>query len=192
MSRIGTESAFEVLVKARPSKQQGKNIVHLEIGQPDFPTPRHVVEAGKRALDEGWTGYGPTAGFPEFRELIARLRLADARHHGERGQRLRRPRREAHHVLHDDGGARAWRRSDLSESRLSDLRVGDRVPGSDGGSDAARREPRFLLRSRRVRGEALQPDEDGGAQFAGQSDWRRDRSSRTWRASPICCAIATC
>ena len=71
MSRIGTESAFEVLAKARALEKQGKNIVHLEIGQPDFPTPAHVVEAGKRALDQGWTGYGPTAGFPEFREMIA-------------------------------------------------------------------------------------------------------------------------
>jgi aspartate/methionine/tyrosine aminotransferase len=71
MSRIGTESAFEVLVKAKALEKQGKDIIHLEIGQPDFPTPRHVVEAGKRALDEGWTGYGPTAGFPEFREMIA-------------------------------------------------------------------------------------------------------------------------
>ncbi len=71
MSRIGTESAFEVLAKARALEQQGKSIIHLEIGQPDFPTPRHVVEAGKRALDEGWTGYGPTAGFPEFRAAIA-------------------------------------------------------------------------------------------------------------------------
>jgi aspartate/methionine/tyrosine aminotransferase len=71
MSRIGTESAFEVLVKAKALEQQGKHVVHLEIGQPDFPTPAHVVEAGKRALDEGWTGYGPTAGFPDFRESIA-------------------------------------------------------------------------------------------------------------------------
>ena len=71
MSRIGTESAFEVLVKARHLEAQGRSIVHLEIGQPDFPTPAHVIEAGKRALDDGWTGYGPTAGYPEFRELIA-------------------------------------------------------------------------------------------------------------------------
>jgi len=71
MSRIGTESAFEVLAKARALEKDGRNIVHLEIGQPDFPTPRHVVDAGKQALDEGWTGYGPTAGFPEFREAIA-------------------------------------------------------------------------------------------------------------------------
>lgn len=71
MSRIGTESAFEVLAKARALEKQGKNVIHLEIGEPDFPTPAHVIEAGKRALDEGWTKYGPTPGLPEFRELIA-------------------------------------------------------------------------------------------------------------------------
>ena len=71
MSRIGTESAYEVLAKARELERQGKKIIHLEIGEPDFPTPAHVVEAGKRALDEGWTKYGPTPGFPEFRETIA-------------------------------------------------------------------------------------------------------------------------
>jgi aspartate aminotransferase len=71
MSRIGSESAFEVLARARALERQGKNIIHLEIGEPDFPTPQHVIEAGQRALDEGWTKYGPTAGFPEFREAIA-------------------------------------------------------------------------------------------------------------------------
>jgi aspartate aminotransferase len=71
MSRIGTESAFEVLARARALEKQGKDIIHLEIGEPDFPTPKHVVEAGKRALDEGWTKYGPTQGFPELRETIA-------------------------------------------------------------------------------------------------------------------------
>ena len=71
MSQIGTESAFEVLVRARALEKQGKNIIHLEIGEPDYPTPAHIIEAGKRALDEGWTKYGPTAGMPEFREMIA-------------------------------------------------------------------------------------------------------------------------
>jgi aspartate aminotransferase len=71
MSRIGTESAYEVLARARELEKQGKNIIHLEIGEPDFPTPAHVIEAGKRALDEGWTKYGPTPGFPELREAIA-------------------------------------------------------------------------------------------------------------------------
>jgi aspartate aminotransferase len=71
MARLGTESAFEVLAKARALEAKGKNIVHLEIGQPDFPTPQHVREAGKKAIDDGWTGYGPTAGFPDFRQAIA-------------------------------------------------------------------------------------------------------------------------
>jgi aspartate aminotransferase len=71
MSRIGIESAFEVLTRARALEAQGKSIIHLEIGQPDFPTPRHIIEAAQRALDEGWTGYGPTPGFPDFREEIA-------------------------------------------------------------------------------------------------------------------------
>jgi aspartate/methionine/tyrosine aminotransferase len=71
MSRIGTESAFEVLAKARALEKQGKHVIHLEIGEPDFPTPPHVVEAGQKALAEGWTKYGPTPGFPELREAIA-------------------------------------------------------------------------------------------------------------------------
>jgi aspartate/methionine/tyrosine aminotransferase len=71
MARIGVESAFEVLVKARALEKQGKSVIHLEIGEPDFPTPKHVVEAGKQALDEGWTKYGPTQGLPELRESIA-------------------------------------------------------------------------------------------------------------------------
>jgi aspartate/methionine/tyrosine aminotransferase len=71
MSRLGTESAFEVLAKARALEKQGKNVIHLEIGEPDFPTPAHIVEAGQRALAEGWTKYGPSPGFPEFREVIA-------------------------------------------------------------------------------------------------------------------------
>jgi aspartate aminotransferase len=71
MGRIGVESAFEVLVKARALEKQGRSVIHLEIGEPDFPTPKHVVEAGKQALDQGWTKYGPTQGLPELRESIA-------------------------------------------------------------------------------------------------------------------------
>jgi aspartate/methionine/tyrosine aminotransferase len=71
MSRIGTESAFDVLVRARALEAQGKDIIHLEIGEPDFPTPQHIIDAGKKALDEGWTHYGPSQGLPELREAIA-------------------------------------------------------------------------------------------------------------------------
>jgi aspartate/methionine/tyrosine aminotransferase len=72
MNRIGVESAFEVLLRARELERQGRNIIHLEIGEPDFATPPHIVEAGKRALDEGYTHYGPTQGLPELREVVAR------------------------------------------------------------------------------------------------------------------------
>src|SRR5580704_15802939 len=71
MSRIGVETAFEVLVRARALEAQGRDIIHLEIGEPDFDTPRHIVEAGKQALDQGWTHYGPTQGLPELRQVIA-------------------------------------------------------------------------------------------------------------------------
>lgn len=71
MSRIEVESAFDVLVKARGLERTGRNIIHLEIGEPDFATPPNIVEAGKRALDEGWTHYGPAQGLLELREVIA-------------------------------------------------------------------------------------------------------------------------
>jgi len=71
MSRLGTETAFEVLNKARALERQGKKIIHLEIGEPDFDTPSNVVEAAVTALHKGWTHYGPSAGLPELRQAIA-------------------------------------------------------------------------------------------------------------------------
>lgn len=71
MSRIQSETAFEVLVRARALEAQGKHIIHCEIGQPDFETPAHVVDAAKLALDGGWTHYGPTQGDPDLRAAIA-------------------------------------------------------------------------------------------------------------------------
>ena len=64
MMNLGTETAFEVLAKARALEAQGKEIIHLEIGEPDFDTPQHIVEAGIQALQEGYTHYGPTPGLP--------------------------------------------------------------------------------------------------------------------------------
>jgi aspartate/methionine/tyrosine aminotransferase len=71
MSRLGTETAFEVLNRARALERQGKDIIHLEIGEPDFDTPENVVNAGIDALHAGWTHYGPSAGLPELRDAIA-------------------------------------------------------------------------------------------------------------------------
>jgi aspartate/methionine/tyrosine aminotransferase len=71
MSRLGTETAFEVLVRARALEAQGKDIVHLEVGEPDFDTPANIIDAAIVALKSGYTHYGPSAGLPELREAIA-------------------------------------------------------------------------------------------------------------------------
>src|SRR4030095_6106103 len=71
MARLGTETAFEVLVKARALEAKGRDIVHLEIGEPDFDTPGNIIEAATDALHNGFTHYGPSAGLPELRETIA-------------------------------------------------------------------------------------------------------------------------
>ena len=70
MGRLGTETAFEVLARARELESQGRHIVHLEIGEPDFDTPTHIVDAAVTALREGYTHYGPSAGLPEVRQAI--------------------------------------------------------------------------------------------------------------------------
>jgi len=71
MARLGTETAFEVLVRARALERQGKDIVHLEIGEPDFDTPSNIIHAATDALEHGWTHYGPSAGLPDLRQTIA-------------------------------------------------------------------------------------------------------------------------
>jgi aspartate/methionine/tyrosine aminotransferase len=71
MKSLGTETAFEVLAKARALEKQGKDIVHLEIGEPDFDTPRNIKDAAIKALNEGYTHYVPSAGIPELRQAIA-------------------------------------------------------------------------------------------------------------------------
>src|SRR4051794_28101971 len=71
MSRIGTETAFEAAARARALEATGRSIVHLEIGEPDFDTPANIRDAAKRALDDGWTHYGPYFGLPALREAIA-------------------------------------------------------------------------------------------------------------------------
>jgi aspartate aminotransferase len=71
MERLGTETAFEVLARAKALEAQGREIVHFEIGEPDFETPSHIKEAAMQALRDGYTHYGPTPGLPVLREAIA-------------------------------------------------------------------------------------------------------------------------
>ena len=71
MSRLGTETAFEVLAKAQKLEAQGKNIIHLEIGEPDFETPENIVSAGQQALQDGFTSYNPSQGYGDLRDIVA-------------------------------------------------------------------------------------------------------------------------
>src|ERR1700729_4508837 len=71
MSRLGTESAFEVLARAKAMEATGRKVIHLEIGEPDFPTADHIVEAAEEALRNGQTHYVPAPGVPPLREAVA-------------------------------------------------------------------------------------------------------------------------
>ncbi len=71
LARLGTETAFEVLVRARALEAQGRSVVHLEIGEPDFDTPSHITDAAVAALKGGATHYGPSPGLPELRQAVA-------------------------------------------------------------------------------------------------------------------------
>ncbi len=71
ISRLVVESAFDVLLKARSLEAEGRHIIHLEIGEPDFNTPQPIIDAAKEALDQGWTHYGPPQGLPACREAVA-------------------------------------------------------------------------------------------------------------------------
>jgi aspartate/methionine/tyrosine aminotransferase len=72
MAHIGQETAFEVLVRARALEATGRSVIHLEIGEPDFDTPAHIVQAGQQAMEAGFTHYGPGAGLPDLREAVSR------------------------------------------------------------------------------------------------------------------------
>src|SRR3954465_5156206 len=71
MARLGTETAFEVLNRARELERHGKDIVHLEIGEPDFDTPGNIIQSAVSALNAGWPHCGPAAGLPVLRKAIA-------------------------------------------------------------------------------------------------------------------------
>ncbi len=71
MNQLGTESAFEVLAKAKALEAQGRKIIHMEIGEPDFDTPAHIGEAAYKAIQDGYTHYGPSAGLREHNQAVA-------------------------------------------------------------------------------------------------------------------------
>jgi aspartate/methionine/tyrosine aminotransferase len=169
MTRIGIESAFEVLQRARALEAQGKHVIHLEIGQPDFPTPAHIKDAAKRALDEGWTGYGPTPGFPDFRDAIA-----------EYISRSRGIRVSGQNVVVVPGG-----KPIMFFAMMAVVEPGDEVIYPNPGFPIYESVinflgatpvpiPRVLVRPRHPRRQAVAADEDDRPQLSGQPDRWRD------------------
>jgi len=79
MQELGTETAFEVLAKAKALEKQGREIIHLEIGEPDFETPKNIRDAATKAMNAGYTHYVPAAGIPELREAVAEY-ISKTRH----------------------------------------------------------------------------------------------------------------
>ena len=77
MKRLGTETAFEVLARAKAMEAKGREVIHLEIGEPDFDTPRNIIDAAVKALNEGYTHYGPSAGMPATRKTFAEFITKD-------------------------------------------------------------------------------------------------------------------
>ncbi len=77
MKRLGTETAFEVLARAKAMEAEGREVIHLEIGEPDFDTPRNIIDAATRALKSGYTHYGPSAGLPDARTVFAEFITKD-------------------------------------------------------------------------------------------------------------------
>ena len=159
LARLGTETAFEVLVRARALEAQGRSVVHLEIGEPDFDTPSHITDAAVAALKGGATHYGPAAG-PARAAPGGRRGLDRApRGEGDAGDGRRDAGRQAGHVLRDPRPRGPGRRGPLPEPRLPDLRVDDPLHRRRAGAGAAargeglraRRRPARSRRSRRRR-----------------------------------------
>ncbi len=105
--RIGEENAFAVLARANQLASEGRDIINLGIGQPDFRTPEHIVEAAVKALRDGHHGYTAAVGIPALREAVARRTLADDRDRGLAGAGADRAGRQGDDVRRDPDVRRA-------------------------------------------------------------------------------------
>ena len=143
MMNLGTETAFEMLAKARALEAQGKEIIHLEIGEPDFETPQHIVEAGIQALREGYTHYGPTPGLPELREAIARNSREVRGIDTDPSNVVVTPGAKPIMFYSVAGFGRARSGGNLPQPGISHLRVDDSVLRRHPGSHAAPRRDRL-------------------------------------------------
>ena len=173
MGRLGTETAFDVLARAGALQAAGRSIINLGIGQPDFRTPDHIVEAGRKALADGHHGYTPANGIPALREAVA-ADIATYRHcEVDPDKRRGGAGRQGHDVLCSADVRRAGGRDPVSQSGLPHLRIGDQVLRRHAGADTALRGDRLLLRRRRGAGQDHAAYPARHAQQPGQPDRRR-------------------
>ena len=178
MSRLGTETAFEVLNKARALERQGKSVIHLEIGEPDFDTPANVIDAGINALRGGWTHYGPAAGQPELRQALADYVSRTRGVKVTPEEVVVVPRRQAHYLLHDSGAHRRRRQSYLSQSWLPDLRIDDSLRRRTRCADSPARRAGFFARCQRTGFADQRPHQADYSQLAGESTRRTPGAPR--------------
>src|SRR6201993_1306272 len=171
MARLGTESAFEVLARARAIEDAGGKMIHLEIGEPDFPTAPHIVEAAVEALHAGATHYVPAPGIPPLRQAVAAFLERTGRMRGTPDRVVVTP------------GAKPI----MFFSILALANEGDEVLYPDPGSAA--RAQRLPHRHRRARGADHRPEQAAHHQLAAQpvrqrADPRGLRGDRRHRAAP--------
>ena len=184
LHRLGTETAFEVLARAKALEATGRRVIHLEIGEPDFTTPGHIIEAAARALRDGETHYCPAPGIPALREACAEHL---SRHRGlaiDPAACGRDPGCEAVPLLRPAGDVRPRRRGHLPEPRLPHLRVGHPLLRRNAGGAAARRGARVHLHGRGPGGAADAAHEDGDPQLARQPHRRHRRAGAQRSRSP--------
>ena len=180
--RIGEENAFAVLARANALIAQGRDVINLGIGQPDFRTPEFIVEAAIKALRDGHHGYTPATGIPPLREAVA----ADL-HKRYQVERLARrgddpAGRQADHVHVDPDVRRAGRRHPLSRSGISDLPLDDRIHRRAAGAGADPRGERLCVLGRGDAEADHAADAAPDRQLARQSDRRRDAEERSRQA----------
>ena len=184
MGRLGTETAFDVLARAGALQAAGRSIINLGIGQPDFRTPDHIVEAGRKALADGHHGYTPANGIPALREAVA----ADI-------ATYRRCEVDPDNVVVVPGGKVTMFFAALMFGEegaeilypnpgFPHLRVRDQVLRRDPGADPALRGDRLLLRCRGGAGQDHAAHPARHAQQPGQPDRGRGARARPSTGSP--------
>ena len=181
LNRLGTETAFEVLARAKALEASGRRIIHLQIGEPDFTTPRHIIDAGRKAWADGETHYCPAPGPARAARGLRRAPLAPPRPRDRPGQRRRRAGRQAVPVLRRARDLQPGRRGHLPEPGLPDLRVRDQVGRRDAGAAADHRGARLRVQRRRPGRAPHAEDQARDPQLAREPDGRH-RAARAQRA----------